>query len=111
MAQQSHQYTRTTTLARNTGINSGASETIILDGIPCFGSYNLAVTIVVYTGSTSACALYGSPDGINYMAVSGFSTFGVATGAIGHAEATGTWAFLRLTTTGTALIDAYIYAV
>lgn len=111
MAQQTIQRTRTTTLAKNLGVNPGASETIVLDAIPCFGTYNLSVTIVNYTGAVSACALYGSTDGINYLAVSGFSTFAVSTGAVGHAEATGIWSYLRLTATGVALIDAYILAV
>lgn len=110
--QQSHQFSGTiSTLAKNIGVNSGSSETIVLDHVACFGSNKLAVTIVNHTGSVSAVALYGSPDSINYMTVNGFSTFAVTTGAVGHAECTGTWQYLRVTTTGTALIDVYLYAV
>lgn len=112
MAQTSHQMTGTvSTWAENLGVNSGASETIVLDQIACLGGRNLAVTIVVHTGATTACALYGSSDGINYIAVNGFNTFAVNTGQVGHAECTGIWQYLRLTTTGVALIDAYVYAI
>lgn len=112
MAQQFHQASGTiSTFAQNMGVTSGSAETIVLDHVPCFGGRNLAVTIVNHTGSTTAVALYGSPDGINYLAVAGFSTFAIATNAVGHAECTGIWQYLRVTTTGTSLIDAYLYAV
>lgn len=112
MAQQVQNYSgTTTTLAKNISVNSGSSETIVLDRVACLGGRNLAVTIVNHTGSISAVALYGSPDGIYWTAVSGFSTFTVATGAVGHAEATASWPFVRVTTTGTALVDAYLTAI
>lgn len=111
MAQQSQQYPgAVVTLAKNLGVNSGATETTVLDQVSCLGGRNLAVTIVNYTGTISAVALYGSPDGVNYTAVSGFSSFGVATGAMGHAEVVANWAFIRVTTTGVALIDVYLSA-
>lgn len=96
--------------ASNAKVNSGATETVILDKIPCLGFHNLSVSIVNYTGAISACALYGSPDGVRWIAVTGFSTFAVSAGQTGHAEATGNFQYLRLTTTGVALIDAYIIA-
>lgn len=96
--------------ASNLLVNSGASETIILDHIPCMGLKSISVTIVNYTGTTTACALYGSCDGVHYKAVASFSTFGVGTGAVGHALATDVYQFLRLTTTGVANIDAHIIA-
>jgi len=112
MAQKFNQYLGTnTTLAKNLEINSGAAETIILDGIPCLGGRNLAVTIVAYTGAISAVVLYGSPDNVNWTPVTGFSSFAVAAGAMGHAEVTASWVFLRVTTTGVALIDAYLTAI
>lgn len=115
MAQQSHQLAGTvSTFAENIGVTSGASETIVLDKVPCFGGRNLAVTIVNQVGSPnniSAVALYGSPDGINYVAVNGFNTFTVATGATNHAECTGIWQYLRVTATGAAIIDVYLYAI
>ncbi len=110
--QTAHQVSGTiSTFAKNLGVNSGAAETILLDHVPCFAGRNLAVTVVCYTGAVTAVALYGSPDGINYMAVSGFNTFTVAANAMGHAECTGIWQFLRVTVTGTALVDVYLYAV
>lgn len=111
MAQQFQNYLgTTTTIAKHLGVNSGSSETIVLDHVPGVGSRNWAVTIVNYTGSISAVAVYGSPDGVNYAAVSGFSSFTVATGAIGHGEVTTQWPYMRVTTTGTALIDVYLTA-
>lgn len=112
--QQSHQVIGTTsTFANNLRINSSSSEleTVVLDHVLCFGGRNLAVTIVCRTGSVSAVALYGSPDGINYTAVSGFNSFTVAANNMGHAECTGNWQYLRVSTIGIALIDVYLYAV
>lgn len=112
MAQQVQNYLGTTTTsAKNININSGASETIVLDRISCLGGRNLAVTIVNHSGSISAVAMYGSPDGIYWTAVTGFTTFTVSTGAVGHGEVTANWSFIRVTTTGAALIDAYLTAV
>ena len=101
------------TLAKNLEVTSGATETIVLDNVAVFGTRNISVTIVNYSGSISAVALYGSPDGVNWTtaSISGFSTFTVAAGAVGHAECTGVWQFLRVTTTGAATVDAYLYAV
>lgn len=111
MAQQVQNYSGiSVTSAKNINVNSTASETIVLERIPCLGGRNLAVTIVNYSGSISAVALYGSPDGINWTTVSGFTTFTVSANAVGHAEATASWAFIRVTTTGVARIDAYLTA-
>lgn len=113
MAQQSHSYSGPVSyLASNINVNSGASETIILDRIACLGGRNMAVTIFCRSGAVSAVAMYGSPDGINWStALSGFSTFAVAVNAIGHGEVQANWAYIRITTTGAAVIDAYFNAV
>ena len=112
MAQQSHQYSGTTSvIAKNLNINSGSAETTMIDQVLCLGARNLAVTIVNHTGSVSAVALYGSPDGQNYIAVSGFSSFAVSAGNMGHGEVVANWPYIRVTTTGIALIDVYLTAV
>lgn len=111
MAQITTQQTYpTATLAFNLGATSASGETTILDKVPCLGLKNIGITIVNLTGATSACALYGSCDGVTYIAVSGFSTFGVSTAAIGHAEANGNFVYFRLTTTGVATLNAYLTA-
>jgi uncharacterized membrane protein YgdD (TMEM256/DUF423 family) len=111
MAQQINSYSETTTIvAKNLRVNSGSTETIMLDHVPGIGSRNWAVTIVNYSGSITAVALYGSPDGVNYVAISGFSTFTVGALAVGHGEATTQWPYIRVTTTGVALIDIYATA-
>lgn len=110
MAQVYHQYGNAT-IAKHLTVNSGASETIVIDLVPSLTGKNIAVTIVNHSGSVSAVALYGSPDGQNWLAVTGFTTFTVAAGATGHAEASGCWLYLRVTTTGTALVDAYLTVV
>lgn len=89
--------------------NTGTST--ILEDVPCLGLRNLAVTVVCSAGSVTAVALYGSPDGVNYIAIPGFSSFTVAANNTGHSETTGIFQYLRLTITGTATVDAYLYAI
>ncbi len=98
------------TFAQNVGFDSLAGETTALEDIPCMGLRNLAVTIVCNSGNMSACALYGSPDGINYKAIAGLATFALAAGNMDHKEAVATYRFLRLTTTGVANLNVYLYA-
>jgi hypothetical protein len=101
----------TETNASNLAAASGAGETTILDKIPCSGARYIAVTIIANTGSISACALYGSPDGVKYMPVSGFSSFAVSSPNMGHGEVTAMFQYLRVTTTGVANVDVYLLAV
>jgi len=96
--------------ANNKGVDTTGTQTVLED-IPCMGVRNLAVTIVCNSGSISAVGLLGSPDGINYMAISGFSSFAVSAGNMGHAEVSAVYQYLRVTVTGTANIDVYLYAV
>lgn len=95
--------------ASNLRITGVATETIALDAIPGLGYRNLSVVIVNHSGTTSACALYGSPDGLNYVAVTGFSTFANSTGEIKYATATAIFQYYRVTTTGVAVEDVYLY--
>ena len=87
-----------------------ATETTVLDKIPCLGYINIGVTIVCYSGMASAVGLYGSADGINYMAVPYFPSFSVSAGSNNHAEANGIYQYLRVTAKGTATFDVYLYA-
>jgi hypothetical protein len=96
--------------ANNLNIKCGASETIVLDKIPSLGFKTIGVTIVNHSGSITVVALYGSPDGINYASITGLSSFSVGAGNMGHQECTSgaIYQYLRLTATGTAVVDVYI---
>lgn len=96
--------------AQNLQIDSQSAETVVLDGIPSTGLRNISGTITCYSGSISAVKLYGSMDGINYVAISGFSSFTVSASNTGHGEVAANWKFMRLTTTGSATIDAHLIA-
>jgi hypothetical protein len=112
MAQQIHQIVEPcATFAKSLLVNTGSSETIVLDQIPVLGLRNIGITIVNHSGSSSACALYGSPDGSSWLAVSGFSSFAVSTSGINHSEVSCIFQYLRLTITGTSVVDAYLYAI
>ena len=111
MAQTSFQVMAiSATHAQNLKAASQSAETIVIDGVASLGLRNVGATVVCYSGSITAVALYGSDDGVNYKAISGFSSFTVASGNMGHQEATATYRFLRLTTTGAGVIDAHLTA-
>jgi hypothetical protein len=94
--------------ATDLGVVVASTETTVLDAVPAFGFINIGITITCNSGSMASCALYGSADGTNYIAVSGFSTFALTSGQTKHGETTGIWQFLRLTATGVSNIDAHM---
>jgi hypothetical protein len=101
----------TGSVASNLTAVVGSGETTILDKVSVFGFFNFGVTITCNSGTMSACALYGSADGTNYIAITGFTTFALTTGQTKHAEATGVWQYLRLTCTGVSNVDAHLNAI
>ncbi len=112
MAQTYNQTQTSSTFANNLQLPVNGSNQTVLDAIPCFGGRNIAVSIVCSAGSISAVALFGSPDGINYVAIAGLSTFTVSAGNVGHSECVANWQYLRLqVNASSATCDFYLYAV
>ncbi len=98
------------TFAKNLVFESLAGETTALEKVVSVGTRNISVSAVCSSGTISSIKLYGSPDGVNWVAVSGYTPFAVAAPNMNKADVVANFPMLRVTTTGVGVVDVYLLA-